>query len=771
MPKPANRVWCRWILILFSVVAALPGRTADSPSQIRLIPFGRLSFVLSSSSSSTLDLSSGTNSCGAISGQARWVQIRVVTNATLTIDTIGSGVDTVLSVYSGTNLLSFQFIACNKHGAADSVHSLVQFAASSGATYFVAVDSLPASAGIMQLNFCLGDPSTITAQPQSQTLNEGADAVFSVNAVSGGTLRYQWRLNGINLPGATNRTLVLNNITKTNGGSYSVVVANECAATTSHSADLIVALPVLLVSDAFGGGPTNHDSSGAGLTNNLTATRQGGEPSHAGEPGGKSVWFTWQAAQDGFVTFSTRGSSFDTLLAVYTGTSISNLALVASDDDGGGFSASSVKFTTAADTVYQIAVDGFGAASGNLLLDWNFEFGPPVAQITNSPASRVVPAGDSVTFRVGAINGAGYQWYFNGAPLASAVASTLTIANVQAPQVGNYFVRVFNIVSESVDSAPAQLEIGPNPAVFSRDKFQDLFLAAGNSANFVPAAAPPGIVSVSLGTIQSQIFNNTGSTTQIGETNHCGVLGGSSRWYGLRTHETDSWFQLDTTGSSIPVVLAVYTGADFLSLRNEACAQPANPNLLRFPARPEVDYYVAVDGTNGAQGIIRMSYGLGRLRLVQAPTNQIVPIRATASFAVAAEGVPEPVYQWYWGSNRLAQATNSFLVLTNIQTSQAGLYSVTISNLAGLTNSAAELRVTLPVTIGYERVHRDGLDLLRLIGPVPATSTNRYVIEGTTNLIDWRALWTNGTPTWITNFVDPESAIFRQRFYRFAPFP
>src|SRR5262245_52493047 len=59
---------------------------------------------------------------------------------------------------------------------------------------------------------------------------------------------------------------------------------------------------------------------------NVGATLEPGEldPSSLG---GRSVWWTWTAPADGAVTISTAGSSFDTLLAVYTGNSIGNLRL------------------------------------------------------------------------------------------------------------------------------------------------------------------------------------------------------------------------------------------------------------------------------------------------------------------------------------------------------------------------------------------------------------------------------------------------------------
>jgi hypothetical protein len=114
-------------------------------------------------------------------------------------------------------------------------------------------------------------------------------------------------------------------------------------------------------------------SYGAIASHNLTATKETGEPDHAGNEGGKSVWFCWTAPTNTPVTIDTIGSTFDTLLGVYTGTSVSNLSLVASNDDivYGVDVQSTVTFTPVQGTTYRVAVDGYGGASGIIQLNWN----------------------------------------------------------------------------------------------------------------------------------------------------------------------------------------------------------------------------------------------------------------------------------------------------------------------------------------------------------------------------------------------------------------
>lgn len=110
----------------------------------------------------------------------------------------------------------------------------------------------------------------------------------------------------------------------------------------------------------------------------LGASKEANEPDHAGNTGGKSVWWRWTAPAAGEVTIDTVGSDFDTVLAVYQGTALSNLSTneVASSDDTLTNNASAVTFTTVAGHVYQIAVDGLFGAAGTVQLNLIFH-GPP----------------------------------------------------------------------------------------------------------------------------------------------------------------------------------------------------------------------------------------------------------------------------------------------------------------------------------------------------------------------------------------------------------
>lgn len=103
---------------------------------------------------------------------------------------------------------------------------------------------------------------------------------------------------------------------------------------------------------------------------NVGATRETGEPSIAGISGGKSVWWTWTAPVTGSVVVHTGGSSFDTTLGVFRGTTVSALTRVAVNDDDptANVVTSRLTFNATAGTVYQILVDGYSGATGAIKL-------------------------------------------------------------------------------------------------------------------------------------------------------------------------------------------------------------------------------------------------------------------------------------------------------------------------------------------------------------------------------------------------------------------
>jgi hypothetical protein len=124
---------------------------------------------------------------------------------------------------------------------------------------------------------------------------------------------------------------------------------------------------------------------------NTGATKQSGEPSHGGNTGGASVWWRWTAPGSGTVTLTTTGSTFDTLLAVYTGSSVSALTRIVENDDAAGLLTSSVTFSAVSGTTYYFAVDGYNGATGSISLNLSSTVGnrPPTASFSLSSHRQI----------------------------------------------------------------------------------------------------------------------------------------------------------------------------------------------------------------------------------------------------------------------------------------------------------------------------------------------------------------------------------------------
>ena len=692
--------------------------------------------------------------------------------ASFHIEPLGQEPFSYLWSFNGTNILSATgptLTITNVQLAHAGTYSLVVTDGGGGVTTYSATLSV------------LGPPA-VTSQPVGQAVAPGTTVTLSAAATGDGPLQFQWQLNGANIEGATNSSFTIPNAQPASGGAYNVTMANAVGAVRSDIAFVVVTSPALPLSDNFAGRQSTNSFSGVGGGTNTNATSEAGEPNHAGKPGGKSVWYSWTAPANGVATFSTRGSSFDTVLAVYLGNALTSLSPVASDDDGGGFFTSETVFQAIAGTNYIIAIDGLGGASGDVVLGWSLDTNATsLPRIVSGPVSQKVLVGGTASFAVSATSTEtlNYQWIFNDyLALDRATNATLTLTNIQASAAGRYLVEVSNQTGQRVRSDAANLEVGTADKDQSEDKFRDLFDHVGTSPLQKSQKIKPAFPSVSAGTLGTQNLNNFDATTEQGEPLHGGVIGGSSRWFILRAVERATMV-IDTLGSDIDTVLGVYTGTNLFSLREIASDNNRAPDgvrsLVRFQTVAGTDYLVAVDGVNGAQGNVVLNWRMGEPPLIMsAPTNQTVNANDTASFSAAASGTPSPGYQWQFNGRDVPGATNPVLVLSNVQPVQAGSYRVVASNFIDkAVSAAANLSVapqpllvkpgSLVITNGAFRMVIEG------------AGTQSVVIEATTDLgnsFGWLAVWTNNPASGTSEFVDPSAGQGRLRFYRarFAPY-
>ena len=87
--------------------------------------------------------------------------------------------------------------------------------------------------------------------------------------------------------------------------------------------------------------------------------------------------------------------------------------------------------------------------------------------------------------------------------------------------------------------------------------------------------------------------------------------------------------------------------------------------------------------------------------IVTQPISQTVSLGQDVTFSVVAKGAETLLYQWYKDRVPLVWATNATLILTNVQSSQAGTYTVVVPNssLGNVTSAVAELTILTDVVI------------------------------------------------------------------------
>ena len=653
--------------------------------------------------------------------------------------------------------LQWQLNGTNLPGAVSATLPLNNAQATQSGDYTLTASNVIGVSRSAPVSVLVTEPLGVSRSLGNISASPGTNIIFTIGITGSPPPRFQWKLNGIPIPGALASALAIDNVGTADSGIISVTSFNGIetieSARSAFSVNGVTALNV----DAFASRFRLTSSSGTIVGNNGSASREPGEPFHAGKPGGRSLWYSWVAPAHGIATLATRGSAFDTLLAVYTNLTVSGTNLVASDDDQGGFLTSAVAFNVEAGREYQIALDGYAGASGRVVLSWNFEPAADVLpRIVRQPSSLSVTEGATAQLSVSATGlDLTYHWYRNGRRVPDAAEAILVVNETRAHQVGSYTV-VVRSGGHHVESVPASLELGDSPFIISQEKFQDLFVSNATMR-----------VLLNMGTVGHQLFDNTGSTTQSLEPNHGNFTGGASRWVRFRA-TTNVLVQFDTIGSEIDTTLGIYAGTNLnlltLIARDDNGAPDMARSLIRLDANSTLDYQVAVDGVNGAQGRIQLNWQLGVPPVsVAGSLVQAVPIGSSPTLIAGLAGAsPAPSFQWRLDGLTLLGATNASLTLSNFQATQAGAYSVIVSNFAGaVTNPIVSITAAPQFRLNYSLVLTGGVTHVRLTGPLP----NHLAIEATTNLIQWSELQVqeNVTPL---DFTDLESNNSSTRFYR-----
>jgi hypothetical protein len=155
----------------------------------------------------------------------------------------------------------------------------------------------------------------------------------------------------------------------------------------------------------------------------------------------------------------------------------------------------------------------------------------------------------------------------------------------------------------------------------------------------------------------------------------------------------------------------------------------------------------------------------GAPSITQQPVSQIGYLGNSVTFRVTATGDPLPSYQWQKDGAPIPGATNTSLVLTNLQATNAGRYSVIVSNPVGsVTSSDAYLTIS-PADVSLALY--SGITIEGAVGQT-------FGIRCSTNLDNTNGWWglTNLTlqaPAEL--WLDAQPAAQQPRYYLVVPGP
>src|SRR6218665_3874891 len=329
---------------------------------------------------------------------------------------------------------------------------------------------------------------SVAASP-STTICAGTNVTFTATPTNGGTLSYQWRLNGSNV--GTNSPTYTNN-TLANGNTVSVIMTSTATCATGSPATsntvTMTVNPNLPASVSVAASPSTTICAGTNVTFTATPTN-GGTPS-----------YQWRL----------NGSNVGTNSATYTNNTLAN-----------GNTVSVIMTSTAT------CATGTPATSNTVTMTVNPNL-PASVSVAASPSTTIC-AGTNVTFTATPTNGGtpSYQWRLNGSNVGtnSATYTNNTLAN------GNTVSVIMTSTATCATGTPATsntvtMTVNPNlPASVSVAASPSTTICAGTNVTFTATPTNGGTPSYqwrlngsNVGTNSATYTNNTlanGNTVSV----------------------------------------------------------------------------------------------------------------------------------------------------------------------------------------------------------------------------------------------------------------
>ena len=305
-----------------------------------------------------------------------------------------------------------------------------------------------------------------------------------------------------------------------------------------------------------------------------------------------------------------------------------------------------------------------------------------------------------------------YQWQFNGTNIAGATNTTLVLTDLPVESAGTYRMMVSNIAG-TFFSEDATLYLVTSPVIYSSPSPRAVY--PGDSVSFGGFAdgAPP--------LYYQWLFNGqpiSGATNQVlALTNVTPDASGDysleiTNIYGSATTDPATLFVKAVPFFTTPPSNQVANAGDNATFTVVADGNPpiyyewqfngddipgaTNASLTLTNLQPEQagDYTILLRNSYGAFSTEAFLIVTTVPRIIADPKDTLGILGQSAKMSVLADG-PQPLsYQWRYKGIDIPGATNSVLVLDNVQTNQAGPYSVRVINSYGsILSATANLQV------------------------------------------------------------------------------
>lgn len=191
-------------------------------------------------------------------------------------------------------------------------------------------------------------------------------------------------------------------------------------------------------------------------------------------------------------------------------------------------------------------------------------------------------------------------------------------------------------------------------------------------------------------------------------------------------------------------------------------------SLTNIQARDAGTYTVTVtDGTSTSTNLVADFTVMDIKPFIHPPpADQVALAGSNVTFTALATGTTPISWQWQFNSTNIDGATNVALVLTNVTADQAGVYTVTVTNLIGSSLSSAVLSVYTSAVPTMDSFSLSASNQVQFtVDGVPGFS---YAVQSSTDLVNWDSIITVISPF---DFTDTNTANLPQCYYRliYAP--